>query len=126
MRSARWQCDAEGGVCRDVEQMRERVHGMWAGVADGWSEHAAYVDARGAGVAARMLELAAPRPGARVLELACGPGGVGLAAAERVGPTGAVVVSDLVPALVDLAAARAAERGLAQRDRAGARPRADR
>lgn len=103
--------DAGVAVCREVEQMRERVHGIWAGVADGWSEHAAYVDARGAGVAARMLELARPRPGEHVLELACGPGGVGLVAAGLVGPTGTVVVSDVVPAMAELAGARAAQRG---------------
>ena len=35
-----------------------------------------------------MLGLTRPQPGERVLELACGPAGLGLAAAERVGPTG--------------------------------------
>ncbi|MDX6566717.1 MAG: hypothetical protein QOE10_2379, partial [Gaiellales bacterium] len=66
------------------ERLRARVHGMWAAVATSWSEHASYVDARGAGVTARMLELAAPAAGERVLELACGPAGVGLAAARLV------------------------------------------
>ena len=61
--------------------LRRRLHGMWAAVAPAWDEHADYADARGAAVAERMLELAAPRPGERVLELACGPGGLGLAAA---------------------------------------------
>lgn len=57
-------------------------------MAGSWGEHAADVDARGAAVAERMLELSMIQPGDRVLELACGPGGLGLAAAERVGPTG--------------------------------------
>ena len=43
---------------------------------------------------------------------ACEPGGAGLAAAERVGPDGHVVLSDVVPAMTTIAAARAAERGL--------------
>ena len=59
-----------------------------------------------------------PRPGERVLELACGAGGTGLAAAARVAPGGEVVVSDVVPAMTATAARRAAERGLA-----GVRPR---
>jgi hypothetical protein len=78
-----------------MDDLRTRLHGMWAAVADGWAEHAQYADARGAEVAEAMLALTAPQPGERVLELACGPAGLGLAAAERVGPSGAVVLSDV-------------------------------
>jgi predicted RNA methylase len=42
----------------------------------------AWADARGTAVTAEMLRLTRPTRGERVLELACGPGGVGLAAAE--------------------------------------------
>ena len=89
-------------------------------------EHAAYIDARGAHVTARMLELTGPRPGERVLELACGPGGLGFAAAELVAPGGEVVVSDVVPEMTAIAAARAAALGLTQREHARAGPGADR
>ena len=92
--------------------MRARVHGMWAGVAGSWGEHADYVETRGAEVTARMLELAALQPGERVLELACGPGGPGLAAAPRVLPGGEVVLSDVVPEMVAIAARRAGALGL--------------
>jgi ubiquinone/menaquinone biosynthesis C-methylase UbiE len=98
-------------VCQD-EQLRERVHRMWTAVAGSWGANAEYVDARGAEVTAHMLELADPRPGERVLELACGPGGVGIAAAELVGPGGEVVLSDVVPEMVTIAAARARALGL--------------
>jgi SAM-dependent methyltransferase len=85
-------------------ELRQRLHAMWTAVAPGWAEHAAYADARGAEVAERMLELTATSPGDRVLELACGPGGLGLAAAAR----GAeVVLSDVAPEMVAIAAARA-------------------
>ncbi len=47
-----------------------------------------------------------------MLELACGPGGLGLAAAERVGPGGEVVLSDVAEEMTAIAAARAAELGL--------------
>ena len=60
----------------------------------------------------KILELSAPQPGERVLELACGPGGLGLAAAAIVGPTGHVVLSDVVPEMTSIAAARAAALGL--------------
>jgi SAM-dependent methyltransferase len=90
-----------------VDDMRRGLHAMWGSVAPGWGEHADYADARGADVAAKMLELAALQPGDRMLELACGPGGLGIAAAERVAPDGEVVLSDVAPEMTAIAAARA-------------------
>jgi SAM-dependent methyltransferase len=92
--------------------LRALVHGMWASVAGAWATHAAFVDARHVAVAGRMLELTAPCPGERVLELACGPGGVGLAAAERVAPNGEVVLSDVAVEMTTIAATRAAALGI--------------
>jgi SAM-dependent methyltransferase len=100
--------DGPGGV----DELRARLHGMWGAVAPGWEEHAAWTDSRGAAVTERMLALTLPRPGERVLELACGPGGMGLVAAEHVGPDGEVVVSDVAPQMTAIAAARAEARGL--------------
>jgi hypothetical protein len=76
-----------------VEEIRVHLHGMWASVASAWGQDAEYGDQRGAQMTERMLEVASPVPGERVLELACGAGGLGLAAAERVGPDGEVVIS---------------------------------
>jgi ubiquinone/menaquinone biosynthesis C-methylase UbiE len=95
------------------EAVREQVHAMWAAVAGAWGEHAEYADARGAEVTERMLAIAALRPGDRVLELACGPGGLGLAAARRVAPHGEVVLSDVVEEMTAIAAARARALALA-------------
>jgi ubiquinone/menaquinone biosynthesis C-methylase UbiE len=92
--------------------LREHLHGMWAAVAPSWAEHADYADSRHARVAERMLDHTAPRPGERVLELACGPGGVGLAAAGLVAPGGQVVLSDVAAEMTAIAAARATARGL--------------
>src|SRR4051794_12931613 len=91
---------------------RAHVRGMWASVAPGWAEHADYADARGEAVAERMLALSAPAPGERVLELACGPAGLGLAAAARVAPAGEVVLSDVVEEMTAIAAGRAGALGL--------------
>jgi enediyne biosynthesis protein CalE5 len=96
----------------DQPDLRAQLHGMWASVAGGWAEHADYVDARAAVAAEKMLELSAPQPGERVLELACGPGGVGLAAAERVAPDGEVVLSDVAAEMTSIAGARAEALGL--------------
>jgi ubiquinone/menaquinone biosynthesis C-methylase UbiE len=92
--------------------VREHLHGMWATVAPSWGEHASYIDVRGAALTAKMLELAALEPGDRVLELACGPGGLGLAAAPRVAPGGEVVLSDVAAEMTSIAAARADAAGL--------------
>jgi ubiquinone/menaquinone biosynthesis C-methylase UbiE len=95
------------------DAVRTQLHGMWASLAPAWGEHADYADTRGAAITARMLELSAPRPGERVLELACGAGGVGIAAAELVGPAGGeVVLSDVAAEMTAIAAARAAALGL--------------
>jgi SAM-dependent methyltransferase len=82
---------------------------MWQSVAPGWGENADYVDARGARLTERLLELARVADGDRVLELACGAGGLGLAAAARADE---VVLSDVAPAMIEIAAARAQERGV--------------
>src|SRR6185312_3708307 len=50
--------------------------------------------------------------GDQVLELGCGPGGVGFSAAEIVGADGQVVLSDVAPEMTAIAAERAARRGL--------------
>jgi SAM-dependent methyltransferase len=92
--------------------LRARLHGMWAAVADGWGTHAEYADARGAQVTREMLDRSRPQPGERVLELACGPGGLGIAAAERVAPGGEVILSDVVAEMTAIAAARASALGL--------------
>src|SRR6266542_7125219 len=82
---------------RNRDELRAHLRGMWAAVAPGWAEHATYADARGAEVAETMLALTMPQSGERVLELACAPGGLGIAAAKRVAPAGEVVLSDVVP-----------------------------
>lgn len=97
---------------QDSRELRAHLHGMWAAVAGGWAQHADYADARGAELTEKLLDLTMPQPGERVLELACGPGGAGLAAARRVAPDGEVVLSDVATEMTAIAAARAAARGV--------------
>jgi SAM-dependent methyltransferase len=97
---------------REERELRAHLHGMWAAVAGGWAQHADYADARSAQLTERLLELTMPAPGERVLELACGAGGAGLAAAQRVAPGGEVVLSDVAAEMAATAAARAGARGL--------------
>lgn len=62
----------------------------------------------------RLMELADPRPGERILDVAAGTGLVTFPAAERVGAAGEVVATDLSQAMVDALAHGADTRGLAQ------------
>ena len=94
------------------DELRARLGAMWSAVAPAWAEHAAYADARGAEVGERLLALTAPAQGEHVLELACGPGGLGLAAASLVAPGGEVVLSDVAAEMTSIAATRASALGL--------------
>jgi SAM-dependent methyltransferase len=60
--------------------------------------------------AARLLELADPRPGQRVLDIGCGTGTTTLAASEAVGQTGRVVGVDVSVPMLGRARERAAGR----------------
>jgi SAM-dependent methyltransferase len=95
-----------GSIVERPDELRAHLRGMWVAVAGGWEQHAGYVDERGAGVTDAMLATTRPQPGERVLELACGPGGPGLAAAGLVAPGGDVVLSDVVAEMTAIAAAR--------------------
>src|SRR6478609_3818468 len=85
---------------------------MWSAAAPSWDQYADFVDERGTVVGAAMLAAADVQPGDQVLELGCGPGGVGFSAAEIVGADGEVLLSDVAPEMTAIAAERAARRGL--------------
>ena len=50
-----------------------------------------------------LLRLVSPRPGDRVLDVACGTGTVARLAAEKIGPTGKVVGLDISAAMLTVA-----------------------
>lgn len=81
---------------------------MWNSVAGSWERNAAFVDEQLAAATGALLDAAQPAEGDVVLDLATGPGGAGLAAAERVGPSGRVVLADVAAEMVAVAARRAA------------------
>ncbi len=79
----------------DVEVQRLLLQGR---LYDHYTEHA--------------LRLAGLRPDMRVLDVGSGPGDVSFVAARLVGPKGTVLGVDAAPEMVELARARAAEKGL--------------
>src|SRR6476659_8037921 len=89
------------------QERRRRVHAMWSAVAGSWAEYADYTDARHAPETSARLAAVAPVRGEHVLELACGAGGLGLAAVELVAPTGRFVLADVAAEMTRIAAARA-------------------
>lgn len=50
--------------------------------------------------AARLLDLAGPQPGQRLLDVACGTGVVARAAATRLGRDGQIIASDISPGML--------------------------
>jgi SAM-dependent methyltransferase len=94
------------------DPLRAALRGIWASAAPSWGEHAGYVDDRAARVTQEMFDAVALERGERVLELGCGPGGVGIAAARVVGADGSVVLSDFALEMTAIAAQRAAAAGL--------------
>lgn len=71
---------------------------VW-GISGNWAEiyHSCFVPTIVAPWVERTLVLAAPQPGQRLLDVACGTGAVTLRAAKLIGPIGQVVGLDLSP-----------------------------
>ncbi|MCW3049084.1 MAG: methylase involved in ubiquinone/menaquinone biosynthesis [Solirubrobacterales bacterium] len=80
---------------------------MWDSVAPGWEVDAGFVDEQLALATDALLDAAGIGEGDRVLDLAAGPGGAGIAAAQRVGSSGSVVLSDVAGEMAAVAARRA-------------------
>lgn len=65
-----------------------------------------------AALSERLVALLDPRPGETVLELAAGAGDTGFLLAERLGPSGRLLSTDVAPAMVEAAKRGASARGL--------------
>ncbi len=84
------------------------VSDMWDSVAGAWERNADSVDAQLTHATGVMLDAARLAGGDGVLDIACGAGSAGIAAAERVGASGRVVLADDAPMMVEAAARRSA------------------
>src|SRR3954471_3591122 len=96
----------------DPETFRTENREHWEKSAPGWGTQRDNMERQTEPVTAWLLDALDLRPGLTVLELAAGPGDVGLAAAERVRPGGRVIATDGSEGMVEIVRARAAERGL--------------
>lgn len=94
-----------------ADQIREETRATWSRAAERWERVADRFNVLQRPVTSWMLDAAALAPGAKVLELACGAGQLGIEAAARVAPGGAVLLSDTAEPMVAAAQRRAAELG---------------
>src|SRR5262245_1097324 len=96
----------------DPLRYKETTRDQWQDAAEAWHRWIPVVRQWVGPATELMLDLARVGPGLRILDVAAGQGDQSLMAAERVGPTGFVLSTDLAPNLVALAAATARERGV--------------
>jgi ubiquinone/menaquinone biosynthesis C-methylase UbiE len=94
----------------DERKREERI--AWARMAPGFEKHQAFFRRCTAPVTSRMIEASGIRDGSRVLDVACGEGDPTLTIAERVGPTGHVLATDLAADMLNVARRAASSAGL--------------
>jgi ubiquinone/menaquinone biosynthesis C-methylase UbiE len=95
------------------EDVRERIRTVWDAMAAGWEASREDLWQISRPVSEWLVERVDPRPGETILDLAAGVGDTGLLAAQRLGGTGRVLVTDFAPRMVAAARRRAAELGVA-------------
>jgi SAM-dependent methyltransferase len=95
----------------DPVAFKETTRQQWQNAAAAWNRWTPTLQAWLTPVTEAMLELANLRPGDRVLDLAAGAGEPSLSAAERVGPSGHVLATDISSNILEFAAENARARG---------------
>src|SRR5687767_11005609 len=94
------------------DDIKTKLRRTWESAAPGWARWEGVIAAGLAGVTKTMLDAARVGAGMRVLDLACGAGSQTLQGAERVGPKGRVVATDISATMLTHVREAAARRGL--------------
>jgi SAM-dependent methyltransferase len=97
----------------DADVYKETTRVQWQDAAEAWHRWDPVFDRWLGEGTSLMLDLAGLEEGSRVLDVAAGSGGQTIAAAHRVGPTGAVLATDIASNILDHAGAAARAAGLA-------------
>ncbi|MCB1500525.1 MAG: class I SAM-dependent methyltransferase [Bauldia sp.] len=87
----------------DAAKFKLDTRAQWDAHAKGWNDHSDEIRRWLRHATDAMLAMAAIGPGSRVLDIAAGAGDQTLEIADRVGPTGYVLATDLSPAILQLA-----------------------
>ena len=97
----------------DPEKYKTTTRAQWQTAAKPWSYYGPLLRRWLGPATEQMLDLAGVGAGDHVLDVAAGAGDQSLMAAERVGPTGRVLATDLSPAILEEAQQSARAAGLA-------------
>ena len=95
----------------DAESFKAATREQWDHCAQGWNAESEKIRQWLRPSTDAMIAMANIRDGARVLDVAAGAGDQTLDVAERVGPTGFVLATDLSPAILDFAKQNAQRAG---------------
>jgi SAM-dependent methyltransferase len=95
----------------DPAKYKHTTREQWETAAAAWHRWAPTLRSWLGPATERMLDLAQVRSGCHVLDVAAGAGDQTLQAAERVGPGGSVLATDISPAILEFAAAEARRAG---------------
>jgi SAM-dependent methyltransferase len=98
----------------DAVAFKEATRQQWQKIAAAWHRWGPLLHAWLNPVTTMMLDLADLKPGASVLDVASGAGEPALSAAERVGPSGYVLATDISSNILSFAAQEAQARGLSE------------
>ena len=94
------------------DEIREAQRATWAGLSAGWEKWESIIMDQLGPVGSAMIERLGIAPDHHHLDIAAGTGEPGLTIARRL-PEGRVVLTDLVPEMLHIAARRAGEQGIA-------------
>lgn len=97
----------------DPEKFRKTTRTQWETAAEAWDRWAPLLKRWLGPATDAMLNMAGVRQGARVLDIAAGAGEQTLTAAQRVGPQGSVLATDISPTILRFALSAAQRSGLA-------------
>lgn len=93
---------SENAVSRTADTAtKSELRTTWEKAAPGWAKWEKEFSAGLSAVTDTLIDMAAIRPGMRVLDLACGAGNQTVQTARRVGPSGSVVACDISATMLD-------------------------
>jgi ubiquinone/menaquinone biosynthesis C-methylase UbiE len=96
----------------DSKKYKEAERQSWDSVANNWQKWWKTIERGAEKVSRRLIELAAIKPGSKVLDIATGIGEPAITAANQVGNSGHVLATDISPQMLSLAKQRAVSLGL--------------
>ncbi len=96
----------------DPQAYKKTTHAQWQDAAKAWNDWGKLLRDWLGPTTEAMLDMAGVKPGSHVLDVAAGAGDQSLMAAERAGPTGRVLATDISENILEFAAENARAQGL--------------